>query len=75
MRSSSAIAATLAAASLLVFRPAFAAEHVEVRSLDCDVSAGIGVIVGSQQDIACVFKPSASGASKSYIGKITRVRH
>ena len=33
----------------------------DVGKLDCDVSKGIGVIVGSKQDLDCTFTPSASG--------------
>ncbi len=35
------------------------------------VSAGIGVIVGSQEDVDCTFTPSASGQTQVYTGKIT----
>jgi hypothetical protein len=48
-------AAILAAASLNITPQAIAAEHLEVGRLDCNVSAGIGVIVGSQQEIASHF--------------------
>jgi len=47
------------------------AEHAEVGKLDCDVSAGIGVIVGSKQDVRCTFQPSQGGASESYVGNIS----
>ncbi|KQV70478.1 hypothetical protein ASC90_08790 [Rhizobium sp. Root1220] len=50
---------------------AAAAQHVEAGKLDCDVSAGIGVIIGSQQDMNCVFTPSAPGPTETYVGKIT----
>ncbi|MDI7864231.1 DUF992 domain-containing protein [Rhizobiaceae bacterium n13] len=50
---------------------AASAEHAEVGQLDCDVSAGIGVIVGSKQDVSCEFKPSAPGPSVKYVGSIT----
>ncbi|WP_368517262.1 DUF992 domain-containing protein [Rhizobium sp.] len=72
MRTHLLAAAILAAASLNNATQAIAAEHVEVGRLDCDVSAGIGVIVGSQQEIKCVFAPSAPGPSDSYVGKITQ---
>lgn len=63
--------ALIAAMSVMAIQPASAAEHIEVGKLDCDVSAGIGVIVGSQQDIGCTFTPSAPGESQAYTGKIT----
>jgi len=46
------------------------AEKAEVGTLDCNVSAGIGAIVGSKQDVDCVFKPSASGPEARYTGTI-----
>ncbi|KQY36899.1 DUF992 domain-containing protein (plasmid) [Agrobacterium tumefaciens] len=50
---------------------ATAAEHVEAGRLDCDVSAGLGVIVGSQQKMNCVFTPSDGTAKEAYSGTIT----
>ncbi|MBW9117945.1 DUF992 domain-containing protein [Rhizobium cauense] len=49
----------------------FAAEHTEVGAINCDVSAGIGVIVGGQQEVSCVFTPTGGGARENYKGKIT----
>lgn len=49
----------------------YAAEHVEAGRLDCDVSAGLGVIVGSQQETNCVFTPADGAAKEDYTGKIT----
>lgn len=63
-----ALIATLAG---LGANSAFAAEHVEAGRLDCDVSAGLGVIVGAQQEMSCVFTPSDGAAKEDYSGKIT----
>lgn len=61
----------LAATTLAAPAIANAAE-ADVGKLDCDVSKGIGVIVGSKQDVDCTFTPSASGdASQHYVGTIT----
>ena len=35
------------------------------RCPDCDVSAGIGLIVGSQRQVACVFAPELPGPAES----------
>lgn len=48
------------------------AQHAEVGKLSCDVSAGMGVIVGSKQDVSCVFQPSNNGPQEHYIGNITQ---
>ena len=39
--------------------------------MDCDVSAGIGVIIGAQQEVSCDFIPTDGGAKQAYKGKIT----
>jgi hypothetical protein len=61
--------ACLACAALLAPAAASAAQ-TEVGKLDCDVSAGIGVIIGSKQAVSCMFTPSAPGPKKSYQGSI-----
>jgi len=48
------------------------AGQAKVGELTCDVSAGIGAILGGQQAVDCVFNPSIPGADKLYHGQITR---
>jgi hypothetical protein len=50
---------------------ALAAPHAEAGRLDCDVSAGLGLIVGSQREVSCSFVPTGGGESEKYQGKIT----
>ncbi|MBY3537536.1 DUF992 domain-containing protein [Rhizobium laguerreae] len=61
------------AASILMMAAttASAAEHVSVGKLKCDVSAGMGVIIGSEREVNCSFKPIADGNLENYSGKIT----
>jgi hypothetical protein len=40
--------------------------------LTCDVSAGIGYIIGSKKEMACVFTPEGSGRRDDYDGTITK---
>ncbi len=70
-RSIFAVAATFSFAAFASVGTAFAAEHVEAGRLDCDVSAGLGVIVGSQQEMSCIFTPSDGAEKEAYKGKIT----
>ena len=63
--------AAAAAVSIIGGGSAFAAPHAEVGRLDCDVSAGIGVIIGAQQEVSCDFIPAGGGAKQAYKGKIT----
>jgi hypothetical protein len=62
--------ASLALAGGLVAAPA-QAQNVQVGTLVCDVSAGIGMIIGSQRTMACTFTNSR-GEPEVYVGRIRR---
>jgi hypothetical protein len=52
-----------------------AAQQIRAGMLTCNVSAGLGFIVGSQKTIACVFKPdqpSSPSRQEDYDGTITK---
>lgn len=61
------------AAVLAMTGAAVAQERVQAGSLTCDVSAGIGLIVGSKRTVYCTFTPSLPGPVEIYNGSITRV--
>jgi hypothetical protein len=66
--------AIAAAALLLAFAaldPA-AAQRVKAGTLNCDVSAGFGFIVGSQRSVICTFVPDGGGPGEFYTGTISR---
>jgi hypothetical protein len=42
-------------------------------TLNCDVSAGIGFIVGSQRQVNCLFTPSYPAPPEQYVGTITKL--
>jgi Protein of unknown function (DUF992) len=42
-------------------------------TLNCDVSGGIGLIIGSQRDVNCLFTPSYPAPPEQYVGTITKV--
>jgi len=71
MRNLLVSSAALAALSISIAGDAFAASHTEVGRLDCDVSAGFGVIIGSQQEMTCQFVPTGDGVTEKYKGKVT----
>jgi Protein of unknown function (DUF992) len=62
----------LAAASLIA-GAALAEDRVQAGSLTCDVSAGIGLILGSQRQVYCTFTPAFPGSVEVYTGSITRI--
>jgi len=48
------------------------AQRVKAGVLNCDVSAGMGFIIGSQKEVTCVFSPDQRGAQEAYVGVITK---
>ena len=64
-------AAALSIAAALAASDAMAApEHVKAGTLDCDVSGGVGLIIGSQKQMTCMFTPANGGQREVYLGTI-----
>jgi hypothetical protein len=65
----------LLCASIVAFSgAAFAqAQPVRVGGLTCDAAARVGLIVGSRQNLRCVFRSNATGRQYSYSGTISRI--
>jgi len=42
-------------------------------TLNCDVSAGIGLIIGSRREVNCLFTPNYPAPPEQYVGAITKV--
>jgi hypothetical protein len=49
------------------------AQRVKAGLLSCDVSGGLGFIVGSQKEVSCVFSPDQPGPQEAYVGTITKI--
>jgi uncharacterized protein DUF992 len=49
-----------------------AAQQAKAGVLTCDVSAGIGLIIGSQKTVSCVFSPDLPGPRDAYMGSMTK---
>lgn len=67
--------ATIASVLLAAATPVSAQtgpNYVQAGVLDCDVSAGIGLIVTSKKEITCLFKPVNNAPQEVYIGSITK---
>ncbi|MGA2895500.1 MAG: DUF992 domain-containing protein [Xanthobacteraceae bacterium] len=66
-------AALLGAAALATTLPAQAqSDRVQVGQLSCSLSAGIGMVVGSQRNINCTFQPD-NGPPEAYTGTMTKI--
>src|SRR5258707_15171261 len=50
-----------------------AQDRVQSGSLTCDVSAGIGLIIGSERNVSCTFTPSLPGPIEYYTGTISKL--
>ena len=71
-----AFAATVIAAIALVMivKPADAQpRRIQVGTLTCSVSAGVGLIVGSQRNVNCLLKGQPGEPEEAYTGTMTRV--
>ena len=62
--------ALLGAALLAATVPAQAQDRVQVGQLACSISAGIGLIIASQRNVSCTFKPD-NGPPEAYTGTMT----
>jgi hypothetical protein len=67
-----AVVATVALATVFTTPADAQRDRVQVGSLECSLSSSIGLIVGSQRNIACNFKPDG-GPPEAYAGTMTRI--
>jgi hypothetical protein len=63
------LAVTFTQAQAQAQRPAWE----QTGTLNCDVSAGFGFIVGSQRQVNCLFTPSYPAPPEQYVGTITKL--
>lgn len=74
-KSLSVLAALALVATVAVPATALAqgANRTKVGTLNCDISAGMGVIIASKKNVTCLFTPSQADAAKEvYTGSITK---
>src|SRR6266571_2006426 len=48
------------------------AERTKAGTLTCDISGGIGLIITSHKEVACMFTPSQPGPREDYTGSINK---
>jgi hypothetical protein len=65
-------ASILALAALSFSGGSAQAQRVRTGVLNCDVSAGLGLIIGSQRTVNCLFTPDIPGPQEGYFGTITK---
>jgi hypothetical protein len=61
--------------TLVATTPVFAQapDRTRVGALTCDISGGIGVIIASKKEVACIFTPAQTNAPREvYTGAVTK---
>ena len=66
-----AIGAVVLASAVISIDPA-GAQRVRAGVLTCDISAGMGFIIGSQKTVVCNFAPEPPGRPQVYSGSISK---
>lgn len=61
------------ATALLAASPASARSGIKIGALNCKVSAGVGLILGSSKKMTCRFSPAGGGRVERYTGSISRL--
>jgi hypothetical protein len=65
-------AAAMVAVSMLSAAPTEAASGVNIGALNCTVSGGIGLLLGSSKGMNCIFHP-VGGPPEDYTGSVTKL--
>jgi hypothetical protein len=66
------LAAAAMTAALTPLPAAAQGARAELGVLDCDVSGGIGFLIGSQREVNCMFAPAGGGPEEHYVGAIRK---
>lgn len=65
--------AALALGATVASTPINAQDRVQAGTLNCDVSGGLGLIIGSQKQMTCQFIPADAASNREvYFGTITK---
>ena len=67
-----AVLGTAALATVLSTLADAQRDRVQVGSLECSLSSSIGLVVASQKNVACNYKPDG-GPPEAYVGTMTRI--
>jgi hypothetical protein len=73
MRALSSVAAAISLAVITLSASAQPQDRVQAGVLNCDVSGGLGLIIGSQKEVTCQFLPAdANSPREVYVGVINK---
>jgi hypothetical protein len=65
--------AVVAALTAMAAGTAAAQDRSQAGQLTCDISGGVGLLLGSQRNLNCTFSPSAPGPVEYYTGTLTKL--
>ncbi len=63
----------LAFGFVMMIGGANAQDRIKAGTLVCDVSGGLGMIIGSKKGVQCLFNPTLAAPAEAYIGNITKL--
>jgi hypothetical protein len=72
-RSSAAVAAISATLALSAVAVQAQPRQLQVGQLTCSLSASVGLLVGSQRNVNCIFRGAPGDPEEAYTGTMTRV--
>ena len=72
-KSTSCVATIVVAAAVAASAANAESRRIQVGTLTCSLSASIGLVVGSQRNVSCMFRGTSGEPDEPYTGTMTRV--
>ena len=72
-QSASSIVAIVVAAALAASTAIAESRRIQVGTLTCSLSSSLGLIIGSQRNVSCLFRGAPGDPDEPYTGTMTRV--
>lgn len=73
LRTTSTATAIAAALLTIAASPIQAQSRLQVGTLTCSISSGVGLVIASQRNVNCAFKGAAAEPEEDYTGTMTRI--
>ena len=72
-QSASSIVTIVVAAALAASTAIAESRRIQVGTLTCSLSSSLGLIIGSQRNVSCLFRGASGDPDEPYTGTMTRV--
>ena len=72
-QAASSVATIIVAAAVAASASNAESRRIQVGTLTCSFSASIGLVVGSQRNVSCMFRGTSGEPDEPYTGTMTRV--